>query len=461
MDSRQPSVTAVIAAFAAAPIVLPEAARSRAVDAMTDGVGCMLAGAREPLAAPLLRTLPSASKFSVQTPAVMAGTGRYAAPGDAALFNGAVGHALDFDDTNHPAYAHPTAVLLPAMLAVAPRAEATGAELVTAYVIGFDLIGKLGRALNTAHYARGWHTTSSFGSVAATLAAARVLRLDRTRIETALGIAASSSSGLRANFGTMVKPLHAGLAARNGVMAALLAAEGFDAASGILERQYGYCSTFNDGLPFDLTPLMTPGEPLEILTEYGLALKPYPSCGATHPGIEAALALHADLQPGEEVTSMRAGVSEMAFKPLIHRMPSTPLEAKFSLHFCLAAALVDGFVDLSTFDDRRVNDVKIRALIDRTTMEADDRVRHDPEFATVVAIETNHGRKLERLIPLAQGKPERWMSDAQLKAKFATCAERSVSRAAADAIFARVRTLDKNTLVADLCAMLSGAVGVN
>ncbi len=457
MDSADLLPTSALAAFAAGPVELPAEARARAVDAMIDCVGCMLAGAREPLATPLLTTLASSDRPNAMAGAAMVGAGRYAAPADAALYNGTVGHALDFDDTNHPAYAHPTTVILPAMLALAPRVKATGADLVTAYVLGFDLFGKLGRALNTAHYARGWHATSSFGSLAAAIAASRVLGLDRKRIEIALGIAASSAGGLRANFGSMVKPLHAGLAARNGVLAALLAAEGFDAATGILERTYGYCKTFNDGLPIDLAPLTTPCQPLEILTEYGLALKPYPSCGATHPGIEAALTLRGKLEPGEEAIRIRAGVSEMAFKPLIYTMPSTPLEAKFSLHFCLAAALVEGHVDLTTFTARQVKDDRIRTLIDHTVMEADDRVRHDPEFATAVRIDTNRGRTLEELVPLAQGKPSRWMSETQLAAKFKTCATRSISAGLADKIYQRLRKFDSAAPVTDLCDLLTGA----
>jgi 2-methylcitrate dehydratase PrpD len=457
MNSDGVSPTRAVAAFAAGEVEFPTEARQRAVDAIIDAVGCMLAGSREPLAPPLLRTLAGQPAPTAQAPAVLIGAGRYGAPGDAALFNGAVAHALDFDDTNHPAYAHPTGVLLPAMLAVAPRVAATGAELVTAYVVGFDVLGKLGRSLNTAHYARGWHPTSSFGSLSAATAAARLCRLDAERIELALGIAASSAGGLRANFGSMVKPLHAGLAARNGVLAALLAAEGFSAATGILERPLGYCSTFNDGLPVDLRPLATPGEPLEILTPHGLALKPYPSCGATHPGIEAALLLRAQLQPGEGVLAVRAGVPEMALKPLIHPSPTTPLEAKFSLQFCLAAALLDGKVDLATFDDDHVRDDRISALAAKTTMDVDDRVRTDSEFATYVRITTDRGRQMEQFIPLAQGKPDRWMSAAQLEAKFMTCAARAVPDAVAAGILERLRRLDSDERIEDLCAMLSGA----
>src|SRR2546423_5473388 len=295
MTSDSLPLTRLMARFAIGPHDFPALARSRARDAVADGVGCMLSGSREPLAAPLSATLPSRETPSAELPALMVGRRRYAAPADAALFNGTVAHALDFDDTNHPAYAHPTAVIAPALFALAPRVGASGAALIDAYVVGFEFFGKLGRALNTQHYRRGWHTTGSFGALAAAAASARLLGLDEQRTTMALGIAASSASGLRASFGSMTKPLHAGQAARNGVLAALLAEAGFTASDEAIEHRYGYLGVFNDQLPIDPAPLAAMGQGLEILTEHGLALKPYAACGATHPGIEAADRLHSRL----------------------------------------------------------------------------------------------------------------------------------------------------------------------
>src|SRR5205814_1332762 len=151
---------------------------------------------------------------------------------------------------------------------------------------------------------------------------------------------------------------------------------------------------------------------------HGLALKPYAACGATHPGIEAGERLHARLA-GRTIRAVRAGVCEMAFAPLIHVMPASPLEAKFSLHFCLAAALLHGPVTLGTFCDERVNDPAIRALIPRICMELDARWKDDGEFATEVVVETENGETLVEFVPLAQGKPARWFSTERLRAKFA------------------------------------------
>lgn len=420
------------------PEHFPRRAREMAVDAITDCVGCMLAGSREPLSGSILRVVADVTgRLAVP----LVGTMRSASPEESALHGGAIAHALDYDDTNHPAYAHPSAVIVPAAFATARLGAATGADVVTAYILGLEVFGKLGRALNTAHYKRGWHATCSFGTLAAVVVAGRLLRLDVPQMTLAIGIAASAASGLRVNFGTMVKPLHAGYAARNGVLAAMLAREGFDASELSLDHQYGYCNVFNDGLPKDLAPLRSWGEPLEILTDYGLALKPYPSCGATHPGIEAALEIHRRLQAAP-IKSVRAGVPEMAFAPLIHVMPHIPLEGKFSLHYCLAVALLEGTVGLASFTQEKVDDPRIRALIPKIAMEVDERVRHESEFSTHVRVETEDGAVHEAFCPLAMGKPERWFSPAQMRSKFLDCGTVLNAPDAVLRAFGRLRELD-------------------
>lgn len=434
-------LTRAMASFALAAHDFPALARQRARDAITDCVGCILAGGVEPIAQPLLATMTSFTTPQPGFEALLIGQGRHASPADAALVNGTLAHALDFDDTNHPAYAHPSAVLVPAMLSVAPLVNASGSALIDAYVVGFEIFGKLGRALNTQHYRRGWHTTGTFGALAAAAAAGRLLGLDAQRMAMALGIAASSASGLRASFGSMTKPLHAGQAARNGVLAALLARAGMTASEQAIEHRYGYLQVFNDGLAIDVAPLQSLGQPLEILTEHGLALKPYAACGATHPGIEAAEQLHQALG-GRAIRAVRAGVCEMAFAPLIHVMPDSPLEGKFSLHFCLAAALLYGPVTLATFSDARVHDPAVRALIGKISMEVDERWRGDGEFATEVSVETEDGERLVRFVPLAAGKPARWFSTEELQRKFMDCASTAVAPDAAEPVWRALCDLD-------------------
>ncbi|MCO5084385.1 MAG: MmgE/PrpD family protein [Rhizobiaceae bacterium] len=432
----------------------PLLARSRAIDAIIDCIGCMLAGVDEPCAKNLREIMAFGKRAA--TLSFVPGAGYTAAP-EAALCNGTAAHALDYDDTNHPAYAHPSAVLVPALLAISPLADARGTDIVSSYIVGFDLIGKLGRVLNTGHYAKGWHSTNTFGAVAAALACARLLCLPAEKISIAMGIAASGASGVRANFGTMVKPLHAGLAAQTGVRAALLARAGYDAAEDAFMGKAGYLAAFRgEGEP---QPgfLSTPGEPLEILTDYGLALKPYPSCGATHPGIEAGILLNQQLFPrgnaSGDLRRVRIGVARMALNPLIHHVARTPLQGKFCLEYCVAAALVEGRVDLSTFSPEKITDQAIQAVAGNTTMVVDERVAESPEFSTVVLVETNAGRVEEILVPLAKGKPERWMSRAERLEKFQDCIAYARGTTPKD-LFEQFETMDSDIQVEALISTL-------
>ena len=416
----------------------PELARQRAVDAITDCIGCMAAGRAEPLADKLLRALPN-GRLAAPGTASMAFTDRAALPSEAAMFNGAVAHALDFDDSSHPAYAHPSAVLVPTLLAASRLQDFSGADAIAAYIVGLEMFGKLARGLNNRHYENGWHTTSTLGTIAATAAAATLLRLPRPQILNALNLSTTFAGGLRVHFGTMTKPLHAGMAARNGIVAAQLAREDFSCSPEALHHPYGFAQVFNWGeANFDLEAMGRPGVDLELMTDYGVSLKAFPSCGATHPGIEAATRLHGWLD-GRAVRSVRIGVPELSFRPLIYHSPKTALQGKFSLEFCVAAGLLDGRVRIDTFTEARVNAPEIVELIARTRMEVDDRVRDDAEWATAVRVETAGGEVREELVPLAIGKVGRWFSEDQLRDKFLDCAGRSIAPEPASRLFASLR----------------------
>ncbi len=449
------SVASLWGEFAAAASLaqFPELARSRAIDAITDVIGCIRAGSPEPACRKLLRVLPHGAQASEAMPALLVGAAAYASPADAALYNGTAAHALDYDDITHPAYSHPSAVLVPALLSVASLDNPTGAEFITAYIVGIEMFGKLGRALNTGHYIRGWHATATLGTLAAALAAGKLLGLDPARLASCMNIAASSAGGVRANFGSMVKPLHAGLAARNGVLAALLAREEFSAADGALEQANGYFSLFEGEGGHDIAPMLKPGSELEITTDHGLALKPYPSCGATHTGIEAALILRDGLDLNG-IRSVRAGITELGFEPLIRHAPTTPLEAKFSMQFCLAAALSEGRVDLRTFSERSLHSAEIGRLSSLVKLEVDQRVAHGTEFPTVLTIETSDGSRLEHTEMEAIGKPSRWFSTQQLRDKFTDCIGVVPGFNRAGALFEQLQKLDRSDALSGLVTQL-------
>lgn len=432
---------------------IPARGRKLAIDAITDCVACMLAGNGTELAAPLRAVIGSEGYADG---AAMIGTKARAAVHDAALYHGALSHALDYDDISHPAYSHPSVVLVPALLAASTVHDASGREFVTAYVAGHEVFGRLGRALNLQHYKNGWHSTSTFGSIAAAVAVSRLLKLPASAIRMAVGIAASGSSGLRASFGTMTKPLHAGYAARNGVLAARLANQGFTASSEALSHRFGFTNVFNATGGIDATQLTTWGAQLEILAESGIGLKLYPACAATHPAIEAATKLRAQLRdPAKDIARVRVGACELATDPLIYREPRTPLEGKFSMHYCVASALIDGYVRLSTFTDQAVQRPEVRDLVARTEMVVDDRVREDKDFAAIVTVETVDGRRLEESVYVPPGKPERWFTPAQMHEKFMDCHQLSGLRVNAQALFTTLQKLDDVSSMRQILTLLA------
>lgn len=415
---------------------LPHEATRLITDAITDAIGCSLAGSREPITSILARTLPTSTAPQDH---LLLGSTRRASAFEAALYNGTCIHAIDYDDTSHPSYSHPSAHIVPAILAAGREFGASGRDLVLAYALGLELVGKLGRALNTEHYLKGWHTTGTFGAIASAAAAARLARLDAAGTANALAIAGSAAGGLRANFGTMTKPLHAGYAARSGLLAVMLTREGFTASPDILDSRYGYLNVFAAAPP-RLDAFDQLGAPWEIATPYGIAIKPFPACGSTHTAIEASLALRAQIN-GESIASVRVGTNELCSQTLIYSDPQTPLQAKFSMEFCVAATLLRGEVNMATFVPEVVADPAIRALMKRVTVEVDERVRFNSEHGTVVSVQAASGRQLEALVPLARGKPEHWLSLDELKAKFVDCARGSLSAARAGALFAHLQDI--------------------
>jgi 2-methylcitrate dehydratase PrpD len=422
---------------------IPPEATELAGRGVLDCVGVTLAGSRTAAAAHVRELV---EEMGGRPDAAVLGTALRTSPALAALANGTAAHALDFDDTNHPAYSHPSCHLLPALLALGEREGSSGSDLLAAYLVGFELEVRAARAVNMPHYLAGWHATATLGTLGATAACARLLGLDAGATAHALGIAASLAGGLRQNFGTMTKPLHAGLAARGGVEAALLGRRGLTASAEALDGRYGFCSVLDGGGPADLAELEPErfGRPWEITEPYGLAIKQFPSCGATHPAIEAALELvHEDgVRPGE-IERVRVGTNELAPRILVYERPASGLEGKFSLHYCVATALVEGRVGLDHFDDGGVREPAVRELIERIDARVDDRVRDDPEHAAIVAVELKGGGTRERRVDLAKGKTSRPLSPDELARKYADCAGRVLPEAAVESSRRLLERLDR------------------
>lgn len=344
---------------------IPAAALDAAAIAIADTLAVAVAGLAEPISA---YTREWASCPSGSGDVNLWGTSWRAAIGEAALANGAASHALDFDDALPSMRGHPSAVLVPALLAVAQKVRSSGREVLEAYVIGVEALGALGGMVGNRHYDAGWHSTSTLGSLGVALAVARLMGLDDTRCRMALGIAASQASGLRMNFGTMTKPLHAGLAARAGVMAAWMASRGVTANGSALEGERGFLSLFGaerldtGGLAESLDQL---GSTWQVI-DPGLSLKVWPCCLANYRPIAAFVQILAESGvPIEEIDEVGVGFLPGADSALVHRRPTTGLEAKFSVEYAIAAMALDGGISLKSFTDEQVSRPDARAFMNR------------------------------------------------------------------------------------------------
>lgn len=395
---------------------IPPLAIERSRQAIADLIGVALAGRRHPIGQTILDYVRDQDARPV---AGVIGGGR-STPELAALANGTYAHALDFDDTNHPLYGHPSCGVVPALFATGEEVGATFGRALEAYVVGVEIDAALGGAMMMAHSDAGFHSTGTIGTIGAAAAAARMLGLDVETTRYALGIAASRAAGLRANVGTMTKPLHAGAAAMSGVQAARLAARGWDAHPEALESPLGFGSAFvrTDAEP-DVANRV--GRQWSLLEPYGLAIKAYPTCGATHPAIDAAIAVHRELA-GESIERVEVGVSTQATRLLIYDIPRTGSEARFSAKYNVAVGLQRGAVGLGDFTDASVADPVIADLMARIHVAVDDRHRDGTEFPATVRVRTYTGRVLEQTVELARGKNANPLSEHELEAKFVDCA---------------------------------------
>ena len=430
---------------------VPPEASARAATAVKDTIGVMLAGVGEP-AARIAQAM--ASEDGVGTCRVL-GTSLQTSPELAALANGVSAHSLDYDDMCFVSLAHPSCALVPAILATGELVHARSSALLDAYVIGFELECRLGNVMNPRHYhQRGWHCTSSIGTVGAAAAAARMLGLGAQATQHALGIAASSACGLKENIGSMVKPLHAGMAARNGVMAARLAQRGFTASPHAIDGPQGYLVAMDserDSLDAAVGDL---GIRWEILHS-GVTVKLYPSCAATHPPLDALIAMKRREQiTADQVRAIDVEVDSMTPRLLIHPDPVTGLEAKFSMPFCAAAAIVYDRIGIDTFDVDHIRNPTVQALMKHVSLRANEEFDKGAPLARArVSVYLREERVVSQAVDGARGYPGR-LTNEELATKFAGCATRTLSESAANAAWAALISLDAITDVRELTRLL-------
>jgi 2-methylcitrate dehydratase PrpD len=390
-----------------------------------DWVGVTLAGHAEPCAQLAARV------SAAPGPALLFGSGGRVAALDAALINGTASHALDFDDCSDTMGGHPTAPILPALFALADQMRAdgisvSGQHFLTAYVAGFEVETRLGRAVNFHHYEKGWHPTATLGVFGAATACARLMGLDVAQTTVAISIAASFASGLKANFGTMTKPLHVGHCARNGLYAALLAREGYTASDNVFEHKQGFFMVYNGEGNFDASRVLADwANPLDILKP-GIAIKQYPCCASTHPAIDVMIELATthDLLP-EMVESVDCWTHPRRLNHTNRPDPRSALDAKFSVQYCVARGLQNRRVVLSDFDGAAHDEPGIRAIMDRihAAPHPEMKMASTEHFGSEIRLHLKDGRVITGTTdrPLGRG-PTKPLPIPRLEAKFIDCA---------------------------------------
>ena len=431
-------VTRTLAEWAAeTPEITAPLALERARHAMHDIVGCMVAGAGDEGAA---RTRATIAPYGTG-PATVFGTTAKAASPWAALANGVAAHALDFDDNYLPGFTHATAVLGPALFALGEEIDASGRQILDAYIVGLEMHAAVGRGVNRDHYDMGWHSTSTVGCIGTAAACGRLLGLDRAKMANAISLGVSMASGAKVQFGTMAKPYHAGMAAKNAVLAAHLAANGFEARDVALEGKLGFKELYGGPKArgwADVLP--TVGNPLAI-EQFGLAPKLYPCCGSTHRALDIALALRAEHGiAAESIDRVETLVGFGNKRNLMYDNPQQEMEARFSMNYCIAVAMLNGRVSLSDFTPDAVHREKVRAFMPRVSMEAYPQDAEGPDptarLPHRVTILLKDGRQVMGQSVWARGTIHNPFDDADLEAKFRDCCEGFLSSENFDAVLA-------------------------
>ena len=330
---------------------------------------------------------------------------------DAALVNGAASHVLDYDDTLVSFLGHPSVTLFPALLALSEWREGSGRDFLTAYLIGLQAGAVVGACASLDHYMAGWHATATLGHIASAAACARMLGLEKTQTQYALGIGATQSSGLKRVFGTMCKPFHAGRAAQSGLMAALLAADGFTSAEDILEGPQGFFQALKGNINKDAVELLGLGWDVVNLSQ-----KYHASCHATHSPLEAALAVvnEEGLSP-DRIAAITVNSSQLALDAAGKLRPRTGLEGKFSIPFCVANAIITGVTGTQAFTDQQVNDPRIQALMEKITVSLDPG---KTALEATVVVEDIDGGRFERFSDILQQIPPLEMKETRVRQKF-------------------------------------------
>lgn len=419
----------------------------------TAGVACNAAATEE---AARFRSY-AAEQFGHRREASVIGDSTRLTTAGAAFLNGALAHIDDYDEVSLPG--HAAVATVPAALALAESRGLDGRELLRIYILGLELSFRLAGAMVDKLWVAGWHTTPVFGTMACAAMAAMAMKLPPAAFADALGLAASRASGLQANFGTMAKPFHVGMAGVNGIDSADLARHGIDANRGVLEAPRGYADCFirdaeaARGISF--------GHGWEIRRN-GMLFKKYPCCVASHSAIEtmARMVREHGLAAGS-VDSVLVGLDQVSMGCMQYPMPENSLQAKFSMSFPLAMVLLNGVLGPADFSDETVARPDVRAVMGVIGAEAADAFRavySDPDIPCLIRVTLKNGAVLEERGKLPYFGPDCWNNPAPPEAvreKFTVCAGKALGNAGARRALDLLSSLESHKTTHELMAALT------
>jgi 2-methylcitrate dehydratase PrpD len=439
---------------------IPRDAVEKSKRTALDCIGAALAGISEPVS----RTITNyTTKLGGPAQASVFGSGAKVSVADAALANGCIAHALDYDDCGVK-IGHPSVLVLPAVLSLGEHLGASGQDILTAYILGLEIEGKLALHADFKLMQARLNHQTWYGSIGAAAACAKLLKLDITKTRMALGIAANFACGLSANHGSMAGAMAAGNACRNGVTAALMAQAGITANLNIIETKNGFYDTLVGAGHYDAERMAGDlGKPFYIDSP-GVGLKKYPSCYHTHRALDGIFQLLGEHRLShDDIAEVDVGTSERAMRVLAFTEPATPYQAKFSMPYCVAAAVVDHQVTLETFTPHKFEDrniVEVRKKVHLSFPEvpiwpglAD--VGPDTEFVgNPVTIKTNDGNSYSARVDIPRGDPALPLSDDELLGKYRDCARSQLcaddTLRSAEVVLGLERVTDIGTLTAVL-----------
>ena len=431
---------------------LPPKAIGTAKIAVRDCLGVALAGSREE-DAKICAGLARQEQAKEEASAV--GQGFRTSAINAALANGTAAHAMDFDHS-FTLMGQPTAPIIPATFALGEALGVSGRKAIEAYAVGYEVTGKLVHSLRESAH-DGWHAPSNVGVFGATAACGKLLGLSRSQVEMALGMAASMAGGIVANFGTMTKPLHVGLAARNGVLAAKLAAGGYTANGKAIESGFGFYKVLHPGTVIDEKPIEELGKSYALLSD-GIRIKPYPCGGLTHQVIDSILEFRSKGLTPDQVERIDVDVVKHTFERIVFKVPQTGIQGKFCMPYLVARALIDGKVSLHAFTEEAVREPHILKFAERVQMNLDNNLKKtDPGGRPCrVTVRLKNGQTLVREAQHAKGGPELPMTEDELRGKFSECAREALSESATKQALEMIEGLETLADVRSLTNILRG-----